>query len=270
MSLKDEYFCPHCGSTLNEQSGFDPENGTWTCTECGQELYGDDVYDGDIFPGVMWYCDECGTLLNKQNGFSDSCPIWFCAKCGYMNTISEENIFESKEDKMRATLFEEYDENDEEDEYDGNNNDDDDNDNSCIRVYTDRANSKASAQTWVGIALLLFFLVVVPVIMVCIHTETPLSSKECIGKDYEVIVRQFQDAGFKNIECIPVEDLKDGLIFKDTNKVNTVQSISIKGNTKFKKGKEYYKRDAITLYYHVYPTDQRAFIMFFHGKLQIE
>ena len=70
-------------------------------------------------------------------------------------------------------------------------------------------------------------------------TDTPLSSKECIGKNYETIVRQFRDAGFKNIDTIPVEDLHDGWIFKDTDKVDTVQSVSIKGDTKFKKGKEY-------------------------------
>lgn len=28
----DEYFCPNCGATLNDQPGFDPNGGTWTCT----------------------------------------------------------------------------------------------------------------------------------------------------------------------------------------------------------------------------------------------
>ena len=89
--------------------------------------------------------------------------------------------------------------------------------------------------------------------MVYKHTDTPISSKDCIGKNYETIARQFKDAGFKHIETVPVEDLKDGWIFKDTNKVDTVQSISIKGDTKFKKGKEYDKADQVTIYYHIYP-----------------
>ena len=41
----DEYYCPKCGATLNDQPGFRPDNGTWRCKECGQFLMDDDVYD---------------------------------------------------------------------------------------------------------------------------------------------------------------------------------------------------------------------------------
>lgn len=56
--MADEYFCTSCGAILDDQYGFDPDSGSWECTVCGQELYGDDVYDGDIYPGVMWYCEN--------------------------------------------------------------------------------------------------------------------------------------------------------------------------------------------------------------------
>ena len=65
----DEYFCTRCGAILNDQCGFDPYGGTWTCNECGQLLMDDDVYDGDTYPGVAWYCDECDSLWG--NWFSD-------------------------------------------------------------------------------------------------------------------------------------------------------------------------------------------------------
>ena len=81
----DEYFCPNCGAVLNNQYGFDPSCGTWTCTKCGTHLMDDDVYDGDTFKGVAWYCDKCGALLNKQLGFSDSNGSWECKNCGYQN-----------------------------------------------------------------------------------------------------------------------------------------------------------------------------------------
>jgi ribosomal protein L37AE/L43A len=84
---KEEYYCPKCGAVLNDQEGFDPEKGSWSCTECGQELYGDDVYDGDVSPGVMWYCDECGALLNKQDGFSDYNSSWTCTECHHLNPL---------------------------------------------------------------------------------------------------------------------------------------------------------------------------------------
>ena len=51
----DEYFCPNCGAILNDQYGFAPDGGTWRCTECGELLVDDDVYNGDSFEGIAWY-----------------------------------------------------------------------------------------------------------------------------------------------------------------------------------------------------------------------
>lgn len=99
MSIYDsEYTCPNCGAILNDQYGFNPDNGNWTCTSCGQTLYGDDVYDGELFEGVMWYCDNCGALLNKQSGFYDGCGTWSCTECYHTNNISEDEIYDSQED----------------------------------------------------------------------------------------------------------------------------------------------------------------------------
>ena len=98
MTYDDEYICPNCGAILNDQYGFDPDNDTWTCTSCGKELYGDDVYEGEQFPGVMWYCDSCGALLNKQYGFNDYCCSWLCTECGHENNIEESEIYESRRD----------------------------------------------------------------------------------------------------------------------------------------------------------------------------
>ena len=90
----DEYFCPNCGAILNNQQGFDPTEGYWTCTSCGEMLTGDDVYDGENFPGVAWFCDECGAFLNLQSGFTDSCESWTCTACGHQNGITEEDIID--------------------------------------------------------------------------------------------------------------------------------------------------------------------------------
>lgn len=95
--MMEEYFCPNCNAVLNDQDGFDPNLGAWTCTECGETLYGDDVEEHmDQFDGVVWYCDECNAILNTQRGFDDSCGIWRCTKCGHENPISEDEIYESK------------------------------------------------------------------------------------------------------------------------------------------------------------------------------
>ena len=89
-----EYYCPHCGATLNDQPGFDPDNGTWTCTECGQMLMDDDIYNGNTFEGVAWFCDNCGALLNRQDGFTDSYGSWRCTECGYVNGTTEDDIID--------------------------------------------------------------------------------------------------------------------------------------------------------------------------------
>ena len=94
MSYDEEYYCPNCGATLNDQYGFDPDKGSWTCTECGQHLMDDDVYNGDTYEGVAWYCDECGALLNKQSGFSDSYGSWTCTECGHTNGTTEDDIID--------------------------------------------------------------------------------------------------------------------------------------------------------------------------------
>lgn len=90
----DEYYCPNCNTTLNDQDGFDPEQGTWTCTACGQRLMDDDVYNGDTFEGVAWRCDQCNALLNRQFGFSDSYGTWVCTECGHTNGTTEEDILD--------------------------------------------------------------------------------------------------------------------------------------------------------------------------------
>lgn len=106
----DEYFCPNCGATLNDQYGFDPSCGTWTCTSCGKLLMDDDVYDGDTFEGVAWYCDDCGALLNRQSGFSDSYGSWQCTNCGHINGTTEDDIVDDgpKCPSCGAALKEQY------------------------------------------------------------------------------------------------------------------------------------------------------------------
>lgn len=92
----NEYYCPKCGAILNDQDGFDPNCGTWVCTECGEQLMDDDIYNNDSFEGVAWYCDKCGALLNRQPGFSDSYGSWTCTECGHTNGTTEDDISEEQ------------------------------------------------------------------------------------------------------------------------------------------------------------------------------
>lgn len=121
-----KYYCPHCGSKLNRQSGFDSSYGTWTCIVCGQHLMDDDVYKGDKFQGVAWFCDDCGALLNRQPGFSDNFEKWSCVKCGHINGLTESDIYKSHDDYLlrKGKKTEDY-ENTSDEDYDYLSSEDD-------------------------------------------------------------------------------------------------------------------------------------------------
>ena len=103
--MREEYFCPKCNAILNAEYGFDPNKGTWTCTECGAHLMVDDVYKG-----IAWYCDDCGALLNRQSGFFDYCGYWKCKKCEHWNPISKDNITDTdeEEESIFSALYASY------------------------------------------------------------------------------------------------------------------------------------------------------------------
>lgn len=88
---QDEYICPRCGAVLNEQEGFDPDNQSWVCKICGQQLTGDDL-QSDVFGDVVWYCDQCGAILNRQEGFTEEAGTWQCTECGFKNDVTADNI----------------------------------------------------------------------------------------------------------------------------------------------------------------------------------
>ncbi|MCF0230295.1 MAG: serine/threonine protein kinase [Parasporobacterium sp.] len=92
-----EYFCTNCDAILNDQPGFGYNDGTWKCTVCGQQLFGEEAGDtGGRFNGIIWYCDGCGTILNKQEGFDYYGDEWTCTECGFANDITEDNIIQEK------------------------------------------------------------------------------------------------------------------------------------------------------------------------------
>lgn len=85
------------------------------------------------------------------------------------------------------------------------------------------------------------------------QTSTPVNSKEMLGKNYEEAVNRFMDAGFKTIETVEVEDLKDTWFSNASSKVNTVVKITIGGKDSFKKDEKFKKDDTVRIYYHIYP-----------------
>lgn len=99
-------FCPKCYAILEDQQGFDGNDGTWTCLKCGQLLYGDEI--NDEFEGVVWYCDNCNTVLNTQDAFDDSLGTWECTECGCNSVIAETEIIEIEVDVEAIQEIKDY------------------------------------------------------------------------------------------------------------------------------------------------------------------
>ena len=78
--------------------------------------------------------------------------------------------------------------------------------------------------------------------------STPIAATDCVGKDYSSIKSDFSSAGFTNIKVEKVEDLKGS----ESDKLNTVKSISVNGNAEFTQEQEFKKTDEVVIRYHAY------------------
>lgn len=73
------------------------------------------------------------------------------------------------------------------------------------------------------------------------------------GDDYQVVATELTDKGFTEIETIPEGDMGKLSLF---TKENAVDSISINGDSSFKKDSAFPPDATIRIYYHSYPEDE--------------
>ena len=71
--------------------------------------------------------------------------------------------------------------------------------------------------------------------------------------NYEDVVIEFKDMGFKNIETIPAEDLITGWI----NKENTIKEIKIGEDKKIEKGESFYPNEKVEIIYHSFKKKKK-------------
>ena len=297
----DEYFCPNCGATLNNQYGFDPDNGYWTCTQCGKVLVDEDTYEGDSYKGVAWFCDDCGAFLNKQPGFSDSYGSWTCTACGHTNGITDEDIVEESTScpncganlkkqfcygdylddwectECGAHLHHSYSsdpysivEENENDEYgdDSDTTDEYDDGEDSYREYSyssrnyysrrSRFSFKELLRKICKILIVLKKIVIGVIISAVIgliaysayevYKQIPagIDSDIVQGQQYESVVVQFVEAGFKNVTPKALGDLE----LAEENQAGIVDYISIDGDTSFAASSKYPNDAQVFVYYH--------------------
>ena len=84
------------------------------------------------------------------------------------------------------------------------------------------------------------------------EARTPLSSAECLYRNYEEVLSAFEKAGFTNIQMVVLDDLITGWITKDSS----VESISIGDISYFQKNTWFPKEATITITYHTFPSKE--------------
>ena len=78
--------------------------------------------------------------------------------------------------------------------------------------------------------------------------QSPYDVDECVEQNYSDIKSRFVSAGFTNIKVEKVEDLK----LSESDKIDTVESITIGGKSDFSKGEEFKKSEVVLIRYHAY------------------
>lgn len=78
--------------------------------------------------------------------------------------------------------------------------------------------------------------------------KMPMSAASYKGENYEVVVKELKNIGFKNIEALPQKDLVTGWITSD----GSVEKISINGDSDFESGAIFSKSAKVIVTYHTF------------------
>lgn len=280
--IVEDYYCTRCGASLNEQDGFDPEYGVWTCTECGAELYDNNMYNGDLYPDIIWYCDSCGAVLNKQSGFSDYFSSWICSECGFTNTISEDEIYESEEDyersKAEKAKYENGIENYYYEDYNDDDYDDDCNDDYYDENYNEEESDKNHSATQVDLESELehaLYATRGKRIKAFIFSKKKIkieyASSELIGKNYRDVILLLTRVGFKKVRGRALKDL----YIENCHKIYETDNIAISGIEHFEKNDVFsYNSDIIVTYHEkkefVFPYSSKSVKKYHFNNLKEE
>lgn len=234
-----EYFCPNCNADLDDQYGFNPDLGVWTCTNCGELLYGDDIADTmDTFDGVVWFCDSCGAILNKQPGFYDYCDTWECTECGYENSISDDNIINPSSSTSSISRVDWI---------------DDDVRDYYIRYYENQRKQRIERlkQDYKGIlfTIITVLLGTFGIFRYWEYTKripVGIDAADIVGVDCSRVCEILEAAGFNKIYTEADNDLS----FEELDKENIICNVSINGDSEFDKNAKYPDDSIILLTFH--------------------
>ena len=84
------------------------------------------------------------------------------------------------------------------------------------------------------------------------EAKTPSGSSIQHGRNYEDVYKDFEKAGFTNIQLEKIDDLITGWLTKD----GEVEAVSVDGNSEYSPDKWYSSDVAVVITYHTFPDKQ--------------
>jgi len=84
------------------------------------------------------------------------------------------------------------------------------------------------------------------------EAKTPSGSSAQKGRDYQEVVKDFEEKGFTNISLIPLDDLITGWLTKD----GEVESVSVDGDENYSPDRWYPNDVKVVISYHTFPEDK--------------
>lgn len=182
---------------------------------------------------IIYKCPNCGANLEVEPGELGN---MICTHCNLIIPITKDHSVEIQKIKSTEAVAREY----------------------VRQKYRDKApldDNRAFLRIMLGFALFIVMIGLFISYMAVTHTVVPVSSKQCVNKQVQVIENQFRDAGFKYVYTEALNDLVDTWYSNKTNDVGKVVKITVNGIESFDKDKEFNKKDPVRIYYHSYPTE---------------
>lgn len=84
------------------------------------------------------------------------------------------------------------------------------------------------------------------------EAKTPSASEAQKGRDYKMVIEDFEEQGFKNVKTKPLDDLITGWMTKD----GEVESVSVDGNEEYSPDRWYANDVEVLITYHTFPEDE--------------
>ena|GEM_PF-3661883 len=211
-----------------------------------------------------FYCPNCGAYLNKQDGYDSDEEVWVCNVCHYINnTENNADNVEYGEDNFNSNFNgdngrDDYDNTDFNDNFGS-----DDYDNTYTQYYNspyenlrDKENQREkkfkNESHRFRIRYTVFFTLIIIFSMIA-YAISPddtriavgFSSKDCVGKDYKEVRKMFENAGFENIELIPVENLD----YEESDQKGKVEKVKVGLARRFDKDDKYPESRTVKITY---------------------